>query len=115
MEIPDLDHFIAYYILIDDVTILMIKIGVLLNILWNLDSICVLGDVPLSLGRKYLEHHNELFGIIYESPCPLPLGIGEEFIISFIGDKCAIFNLLDDTNMPTWLFILTCPFCFAVT
>ena len=57
-------NFISYFILIEGVTILVIKIDGLLNIPQNLDSVIVLDAMPLSLGRKYLGHTNELLGII---------------------------------------------------
>ena len=71
----------------EGVTIPMIKLYLLLDILWNLDSIRVLDIVLLSLGSKYLEYPNEILGILGEVTLTFPLGHFKELIISCIGDK----------------------------
>ena len=68
LETLDLDHFLTYCIPSEGLTILMVKLGVLINVPGNLDSILVLDTVSLSLGIKYLGHPNELLGIISEAP-----------------------------------------------
>ena len=74
MEILDLGNLLAYCILAEGVTIIMIKIDSLLKILGNLYSTILLDIVPLSLCSKYIGHLNELIGIIGEAPCPFTLG-----------------------------------------
>ena len=82
----------------------MIKLDGIISIPQNLDPILVLDIVPLSLGRKYLEHPNELLGIIDDMPCPLPLGHVEGIIISCIVGTGDLVILFDDLHMPQCLF-----------
>ena len=104
MEILYLGHFLASCFLTEGVVILIIKLDSLFNFTSNLDSILVLDIVPLSLGRKYLEHPNELLGIIDDMPCPLPLGHVEGIIISCIVGTGDLVILFDDLHMPQCLF-----------
>ena len=55
---------LAYQIITEGVNIIMAKLDVLLNITWKLDPKLVLDIFRPSLGIKYIEHHNEMFGII---------------------------------------------------
>ena len=94
-EIFYMFHFLVYFILPECVTLLMIKLDVLLKIMQNLDPMLVLGVVTLSMGRKYLGNPHAVIGILGDAPFPLPIGIVEESIISYIYGKDKFFILLD--------------------
>ena len=77
-------HFLAYCILPEGVTIIIIKLDGLLKILWHLDSILLIDGVLLSIGSRDLGHPNELLGVLVEEPFQPTLGRFEYLIISCI-------------------------------
>ena len=95
MKILDLGHLNAYRILREDVTILLVKVDVLLDISWHLDPILIFDGVPLSLEIKFIEHTDKLLRNLGYIPFPIPLGHVEDIIISFIGVKGEIFLYID--------------------
>ena len=54
LEILDMIHLLAYFIIPKGVTILMVKLDDLLNITGNIDSKLLLDTVLLSMSRKYI-------------------------------------------------------------
>ena len=94
MEIFVLVYLLTYYVLPEGADVFLIKLDGPLEILLNLDSICVFDHVYLSIIRNNIGPIDKLLMILGEAPFPLSIGCVEEPIISFIDIKGDIVILL---------------------
>ena len=82
MTIIYMVHFSAYHVLLEFVTILLIKDYVFFGILWQIDLILVFGGMYLIMVRNDIGNYDEVLSIVGEASWTLTIGSVAEPIVS---------------------------------